>query len=245
MNKQVILITGASRGIGRAIAKKLASPESILYLHYGRSAESAEKLQKELAASGVETHLLQADLAKAEEIAKLIPTILEAHGRIDVLVNNAGVTVDKLLMRMSDEDYEEVYRVNQLAAFRLMRDVARPMLKQRSGKIINISSIVGLKGNAGQLNYAATKAALIGMTKSMALELGSRGITVNAVAPGFIETEMTAVLPAEIQEKIREEIPLGRFGKVEEVANLVAFLASPAADYITAQTISVDGGLNR
>lgn len=245
MSKELILITGASRGIGAAIAERLASPERLLYLHYGQSAEAATALQTRLGEQGCEARLIQAELSDASACQRLIAEILEAEGRLDVLVNNAGQTRDKLCLRMSDEDYEAIYEINQRAPFILMREAARPMLKQRSGRIINIASISGLVGNAGQMNYAATKAALVAMTKSLALELGSRGITINAVAPGFIETEMTAVLKPEIQESIRQNIPLGRFGQASEVAEVVAFLASPAASYITAQCLSVDGGLKR
>lgn len=243
--KEVVLITGAGRGIGKAIARKLASPERLLYLHYGSSSASVEELRQELAQKGCEARPIQADLADAKACAQLIPTLVDEAGTIDVLVNNAGITRDQLIVRMKEEDYDAVIQVNQKACFLLMQEAAKVMMRKRSGRVVNLSSIVGLKGNAGQINYAASKAAVIAMTKSMAQELGSRGVRVNCVAPGFIETDMTAALPADVREKLALEIPLKRVGQAGDVANAVAFLVSEEASYITGQTLSVDGGMNR
>lgn len=243
--KQVVLVTGAGRGIGSAIVRALASPERLIYIHYSSSGDSATALAEELAQAGKEARTIQADLADAEAAKTLVSEIVAEAGQLDILVNNAGLTRDQLTVRMSDEDYDEVIRVNQKAQFILMREAAKSMMRKRWGRIINISSVVGLKGNPGQINYAASKAAVIAMTKSLAQELGTRNVTVNCVAPGFIETEMTAVLSEAVREQYLAAIPMHRLGRPEDVAATVAFLASEEANYITAQTISVDGGMNR
>lgn len=244
-NKQVVLVTGAGRGIGRAIVRALASPERFIYIHYSTSADSAAALADELAREGKAARTIQADLSDSAAAKALVDEIIEESGQIDILVNNAGVTRDQLTVRMSDEDYDAVIRVNQKAQFILMREAAKIMMRKRWGRIINISSVVGLKGNPGQINYAASKAAVIAMTKSLAQELATRKVTVNSVAPGFIETDMTAVLSEEVRGYYLETIPMRRLGKPEDVAAAVVFLASEQANYITGQTISVDGGMNR
>jgi 3-oxoacyl-[acyl-carrier protein] reductase len=241
---KVALVTGASRGIGRATALALAKEGAKVILNYkGNEAAAAEVLDA-VHGLGAEGYLLKADVSSSEQVDAMIKEILEKYGRIDILVNNAGITRDTLIIRMKDEEWQQVINTNLTAAFYCLRAVARPMIKQKSGKIINISSIVGIRGNAGQINYSSAKAGIIGMTKSAAKELASRGIMVNAVAPGFIVTDMTDKLSAEIREKISSDIPLGRMGNPENVANLAAFLAGPGADYITGQIIAVDGGMS-
>lgn len=241
---QIVLVTGAGRGIGRAVAKELAGPDRLVYVHYSGSEEGAASLVREMEEAGQPARMIQADLADAKACKKLISDIVESHGRLDILVNNAGITRDQLMVRMTDEDYDRVIAVNQKAVFILMREAARVMMKKRWGRIINISSVVGLKGNAGQANYAASKAAVIAMTKSLAKELGGRMVTVNAIAPGFIETDMTACLSEEVKKAYLSSIPLGRLGQAEEVGQLAAFLAGDGAAYITGQVLSVDGGLH-
>lgn len=243
--KEIVLVTGGGRGMGQALVRALAAPDRMVCIHYSSSEEAAGKLARELEAQGLPACTLQADLADPLAAKGLAAGVIQAYGRLDILVNNAGVTCDRLTVRMTDEDYEEVLAVNQRAPFILMREAAKSMMRSRWGRIINISSIVGLKGNPGQINYAASKAAVIAMTKSLALELGPRQVTVNAIAPGFIETDMTACLSEEVKKAYLEAIPLGRFGQAEEVAALTAFLASRQAAYITGQVISVDGGINR
>ncbi len=244
-DKEIVLVTGGGRGIGRALVNALASPDRLVYIHYSSSGQAAGDLADQMEKEGKAARTIQADLADPVACRALVAEIVDENGRLDILVNNAGMTRDRLAVRMSDDDYDQVIAVNQRAPFILMREAAKSMMRSRRGRIINISSVVGLTGNAGQINYAASKAALIAMTKSLAQELGSRQVTVNAVAPGFIETDMTAGLSEEIQKAYREAIPLGRFGQAEEVAALVAFLASREAAYITGQTICVDGGINR
>ncbi len=244
-DKQITLVTGAGRGIGRAIAKRLASEDRKVYLHYGRSGDEAETLRLELEQDGFEAETIQADLFDLDATTSLVKTIVEKEGRLDILVNNAGITRDGLAVRMSNDDYDDVIAVNQRAPFILMREAGKVMMRRRFGRIINIASVVGFTGNAGQINYAASKAALIAMSKSLALELASRGVTVNCIAPGYIETEMTGVLSDAVREAIFAQIPQKRAGSPEDVAAVAAFLASDAAAYITAQTISVDGGMHR
>ncbi len=243
--QKIVLVTGAGRGIGRAIARALAAPDRLVYIHYARSEAGAVELADQLNAEGKPARILKADLGDPEACQGLIGAVIGDCGRIDILVNNAGIACDQLLVRMTNQDYDRVIAVNQTAPFILMREAAKSMMRSRWGRIINVSSVVGLKGNAGQANYAAAKAAVIAMTKSLAMELGSRKVTVNTIAPGFIETDMTEGLPQEVKQAYLESIPLRRFGKPEEVGALAAFLASEEAAYITAQTFSVDGGLNR
>jgi len=242
--ERVALVTGASRGIGRAIAIALARQNAKVIINYKGNKEAAIEVQELIRQSGAETQLVQADVSSSEQVQEMMEKILKEYGRLDILVNNAGINRDTLLMRMKEEDWAQVMQTNLTSAFYCLKAAVRPMMKQRSGKIINISSVVGLHGNVGQANYAAAKAGIIGLTKSAAKELAPRGIMVNAVAPGFIITDMTKQLPSEIQDKIISGIPLGYLGKPEDVANLVVFLAGPGADYITGQVISVDGGMS-
>ena len=238
---QTALVTGGGRGIGRAIALALAESGMELVVNYSSSAASAEEVVELITASGGKAYALQANVAMEEDVNGLIKTVLERSGRVDVLVNNAGITRDGLLMRMKTSEWQAVIDLNLTGVFLCSRAVARPMLKQKSGRIINITSVVGLMGNAGQANYAAAKAGVVGLTRSTAKELASRGITVNAVAPGFIATDMTKDLDA---DAILRDIPLGTFGTQEQVAGAVRFLAAdPAAAYITGQVLQVDGGM--
>lgn len=237
------IVTGASRGIGRAIALRLADMGANLVLNYRSSIQGIEDIIKEIEEKGVKAIAVQADISKFEEAEKLVKAAVDTFTSIDILVNNAGITKDGLLLRMKEEDFDSVINVNLKGAFNTIKHVSGIMLKQRSGKIINISSVVGITGNVGQLNYAAAKAGILGLTKSAARELGSRGITVNAVAPGFIQTDMTDVLSDKVKENVKGTIPLKTLGAPEDVANLVGFLASDMASYITGQVINVDGGM--
>lgn len=241
-NKTVV-VTGASRGIGRAIAIAFAKQGANLVLNYNKSQKSVEEVVEAIEAAGGKAVAVQADVSQSEEAKKLIQTAVDTFGSLDVLVNNAGITKDMLLMRMKDEEFEQVLDINLKGTFYCLKHASNIMLKQRSGKIINMSSVIGITGNAGQANYAASKAGIIGLTKSAAKELAMRGITVNAIAPGFIDTEMTQVMSDKIKENILSMIPLKRAGKPEDVANTALFLASDAASYITGQVIQVDGGM--
>jgi 3-oxoacyl-[acyl-carrier protein] reductase len=239
---QVALVTGGSRGIGQAIALSLAQAGADVAI-MARNQERAQQVADQIEQLGVKSQVLCAEVADFEQVEQVIKRLLEEFGRLDMLVNNAGITKDALLIRMSKQDWDDVLAVNLSGVFNCVRCVARHMMKAKRGKMVNISSVVGLSGNPGQANYTAAKAGIIGFTKTVALELAPRGITVNAVAPGFIDTDMTKDLPAEVKQQILGRIPLGRFGQSEEVAEVVKFLLSPAADYITGQVISVNGGM--
>uniref|UniRef100_I3VIH6 3-oxoacyl-[acyl-carrier-protein] reductase n=1 Tax=uncultured bacterium F25-01 TaxID=1191433 RepID=I3VIH6_9BACT len=242
-NAPVVLITGASRGIGRAIAHRFGQDGARVAINYRQNASAADETAAAVVAAGGEALLLPADASNGAAVNGMFETLLKTWGRIDVLVNNAGIVRDTLLLRMSEDDWDLVLETNLRSAFLCTKAALRPMLRQRSGRIINISSISGVRGNAGQANYAASKAALIGFTKTVAREAASRGVTVNAVAPGLIETDITTSMPEKARQAIIEQIPLGRMGTVDEVAGLVAFLASPTAAYLTGQAIVLDGGL--
>lgn len=244
LENKVALVTGASRGIGREIAMTLAKEGASVIINYNGSRERAEEVKNSIESEGGKAFLYPCDISDFQSCEAMAKDIVKTHGRLDILVNNAGITRDNLIMKMKEEDFDAVLNVNLKGTFNTIRHFSRQMLKQKSGKIINISSVSGILGNAGQANYAASKAGVIGLTKTMARELCSRGITVNAVAPGFVETEMTEVLSENIKEAACKQIPLGRFGKPSEIAAMVAFLASEKADYITGQVISVDGGMN-
>lgn len=243
LKDKVALVTGASRGIGRAIALELASCGATVLINYNGSRDRAQAVLDEISAGGGQGALWQCDVSDYEACGVMIQEIAEQYKKIDILVNNAGITRDNLILRMSEAEYDQVLNTNLKGAFNTIRHASRYFLKQKAGKIINISSVSGIMGNPGQANYAASKAGLIGLTKSVAKELGSRGICVNAIAPGFVETEMTAALGEKQLEKVKPLIPLGRMGRPEEIAGLAAFLAGPGGDYITGQVISVDGGL--
>lgn len=243
LTNRVALVTGGGRGIGRAISEGLAAAGAAVVINYKGNATAAEQTVAAITAAGGEALAVQADVGDSADVERLVKTTVEAHGKLDILVNNAGVTRDTLLMRMKDEEFDAVLATNLRGAFLCTRAALRPMTKQRWGRIVNISSVIGLIGNAGQANYAAAKAGLIGLTKATAREIASRNVTVNAIAPGFIETEMTGVLNEETRKAILAQIPLGRFGRPEEVAGLVCFLASEAGAYLTGQTFAIDGGM--
>lgn len=240
---KVALITGATRGIGRQIAITFAKEGYDIALNYRKENEELESVKKEIEENKVTCFAVKGDVSNFEDCEEFTKQIIEKFGRVDVLVNNAGITKDMLLMRMKKEDFEQVIDVNLVGTFNVTKNVISYMLKARTGRIINISSVVGVSGNAGQTNYAASKAGMIGFTKSLAKEVASRGILVNAVAPGFIETSMTAVLKDEVKEEIAKNIPLKHIGSAQDVANVVKFLASEDSSYITGQVLHVDGGM--
>ena len=243
LDGKTALVTGASRGIGRAIAIRLASEGAAVAINYAGNVKAAEEVKAVIEAAGGRAMLVQADVADSTAVDAMIKAVIEAFGQIDILVNNAGITRDGLLMRMKEEDWHAVINTNLKGIFHCTKAVSKLMMKKRYGRIVNMASVVGLIGNAGQSNYAAAKAGVIGFSKSMARELASRGITVNMVAPGFIDTDMTAVLPDKVREAMVADIPLGKIGTPENVADAVVFLVSDQASYITGQTINVDGGM--
>ncbi|MFV8827115.1 3-oxoacyl-[acyl-carrier-protein] reductase [Alkalihalobacterium sp. APHAB7] len=243
LNGKVALVTGASRGIGKAIALELAQNGAKVAVNYAGSKDKAEAVVSEIVASGGEAFAIQADVADSDAVQSMVKEVISTYGSLDILVNNAGITRDTLVMRMKDEDWDAVLNTNLKGVFLCAKAVTRQMMKQRSGRIINISSVVGVLGNAGQANYVAAKAGVIGLTKSLARELANRNITVNAVAPGFIETDMTDQLTEEIKESMLNQIPLSKLGQPQEIARVVRFLASEDSSYMTGQTLHVDGGM--
>ena len=243
LENQIVLVTGGSRGIGKAAALACAREGAHIIINYAGNVKAAEETVKEISDLGQKCLAVQADISKLADVERLIEEATAEFGKIDILVNNAGITRDGLLMRMKEEDWDAVIETNLKGIFLCTKAVIRGMMKQRSGRIINMTSVVGVMGNAGQANYAAAKAGVIGFTKSTAKELASRGITVNAIAPGFIHSDMTAILPESVKEEMVKAIPIGRMGEAEEVADAVVFLASNSARYITGQVIHVDGGM--
>jgi 3-oxoacyl-[acyl-carrier protein] reductase len=243
LNGKVALVTGASRGIGRAIALELAKNGAKVAVNYSGSVEKANEVVEEIKNLGSEAFAIQANVAEVDSVNSMIKEVIGTFGSLDILVNNAGITRDNLIMRMKEEDWDAVVNTNLKGVFNTTKAVTRQMMKQRAGRIINIASIVGVSGNAGQANYVAAKAGVIGLTKSTAKELAARNITVNAVAPGFIETDMTEKLPEDVKGGMIQQIPLARFGSPQDVATVVKFLASEESGYITGQTIHVDGGM--
>ncbi|WP_438350104.1 3-oxoacyl-[acyl-carrier-protein] reductase [Paenibacillus sp. FA6] len=243
LSGQVALVTGASRGIGRSIALTLAGLGANIVVNYSGNETAAQEVVAEIQALGAEAVALKANVGSSEQAELLVKEAINTLGRIDILVNNAGITRDNLIMRMKEEEFDLVIETNLKGVFNCLKAVTRPMMKQRYGRIINISSVVGVLGNAGQANYVAAKAGVIGLTKSAARELASRGITVNCIAPGFIDTDMTKELSEDLRGKLIADIPLARLGQPEEIAKVVAFLASDGASYMTGQTLHVDGGM--
>lgn len=243
LDGKTALVTGASRGIGRAIALCLAAEGARVAINYAGNVKAAEEVKAAIEAAGGTAILCQADIADSSAVEAMVANVVKEFGTIDILVNNAGITRDTLLMRMKDEDFAKVLDTNLKGVFYCTKAISKLMMKKRSGRIVNMASVVGLVGNAGQTNYAAAKAGVIGFSKSAAKELASRGITVNVVAPGFIGTDMTAGLPESVKEKMLTDIPLGRMGEPEDVASAVLFLASDQASYITGQVVNVDGGM--
>ncbi len=243
LTDKIALVTGAGRGIGRAVAKMLASQGAYVYLNYHGSEAAAQEAVAEILKSGGKAEAVQCDVSDFKACGEMIQMIIQKSGRLDILVNNAGITRDGLLMKMSEEDYDKVLDINLKGTFHTIRHASRYLLKQRSGRIINITSVSGVLGNAGQANYSASKAGVIGLTKSAARELASRGICVNAVAPGYVKTDMTDALPDQVKEQMLSQIPLGRAAKPEEIAGVVLFLASEQSAYMTGQVLCVDGGM--
>lgn len=240
---KIALVTGAAKGIGRAIALALAADGATVVVNYNGSKERAEQTLEEIRLLESDGMIYQCNVADTKAVDAMVKDVIKTYGRLDILVNNAGITRDNLIMRMSEEDFDAVIDANLKGCFNTIKAASRQMLKQRKGRIINISSVSGILGNAGQANYAASKAGIIGLTKTLAREFASRGVTVNAIAPGFVETDMTQVLSDSVKEAATAQIPLGRFGKPEDIANMAAYLASEKAGYITGQVISVDGGM--
>ena len=240
---RVALVTGGGRGIGRALAVRLAEEGANLAISYRSNDAAAGEAAEKVRGAGVEIELFKGDVSSPEDVEALFNGVSDTFGRVDILVNNAGITRDNLMMRMKEEEFDDVLRTNLKGTYLCTRAALRSMVRARWGRIVNVSSVVGLVGNAGQANYAASKAGIIGFTKSVAREVAQRGITVNAVAPGYVETELTRSLPEKVKEQIREQVPAGRFGEPEEVAEVIAFLVGEEAGYVTGQTIAVDGGM--
>ncbi|MDE6929565.1 MAG: 3-oxoacyl-[acyl-carrier-protein] reductase [Lachnospiraceae bacterium] len=243
LENKVAVITGASRGIGRQIALSMAEEGAIVIVNYNGSAERAKEVVKEITEAGGKAEAYQCDVSDFEKAAALMDYVIKTYGHVDILVNNAGITRDNLLMKMSEEDFDAVLNTNLKGAFNCTRHISRQMIKQKGGRIINISSVSGVMGNGGQANYSASKAGIIGLTKAAAREMASRGITVNAIAPGFIKTEMTEVLSESVKTAAEAQIPMKHFGETADIAHMAVFLASDKAKYITGQVISVDGGM--
>jgi 3-oxoacyl-[acyl-carrier protein] reductase len=240
---RVAIVTGGGRGIGRAVALRLANEGASVAISYRSNDVSAEETAEEVQATGMKCEVFKGDVASPEDVKALFEGVGEAFGRIDILVNNAGLTRDNLMMRMKEEEFDDVISTNLKGTYLCTRAALRPMIRARWGRIVNISSVVGLVGNPGQANYAASKAGIIGFTKSVAREVAQRGITANVVAPGYVETELTGSLPEKVKDQIRDQVPAGRFGEAGEVAEVVAFLAGDGAGYVTGQTLAVDGGM--
>lgn len=243
LKEKIALVTGAGRGIGKAIAIALAEAGATVVINYNGSKERAEEVKAQIEGMGGSAITYQCDVSDFTAVESMMKELIKEYGKIDILVNNAGITRDNLIMKMKEEDFDAVIDTNLKGAFNTIKCISRQMLKQRSGKVVNIASVSGVLGNAGQANYSAAKAGMIGLTKAMAKELASRGINVNAVAPGFIETDMTAALSDDVKKLAKQNIPFGRMGKPEEIADAVVFLASDKASYITGQVLCVDGGM--
>jgi 3-oxoacyl-[acyl-carrier protein] reductase len=240
---RVAVVTGGGRGIGRAVALRLANDGADVAISYRSNDQAAEAAAEEARAARARCEIFKGDVASPDDVEALVKGVIDAFGRIDILVNNAGLTRDNLMMRMKEEEFDDVLNTNLKGTYLCTRAVLRPMIRARWGRIVNISSVVGLVGNAGQANYAASKAGIIGFTKSVAREVAQRGITANVVAPGYVETELTGNLPEKVKDQIRDQVPAGRFGEAAEVAEAVAFLAGEGAGYVTGQTVAVDGGM--